>query len=113
MPRKNARKREKIISRAMGNRGKTHNPALEAFENARQTREKKKKAGRVYASDDPIRDRTDTRSVITGTFSYSGRGFGFVTPDEGFGREDVFIPPRETMGAMTGASSPATVARML
>ncbi len=102
MPRKNARKREKIISRAMGNRGKTRNPALEAFENVRQTREKKKKAGRVYASDDPIRDRTDTRSVITGTFSYSGRGFGFVTPDEGFGREDVFIPPRETMGAMTG-----------
>ncbi len=102
MPRKNARKREKIISRAMGNRGKTRNPALEAFENARQTREKKKKAGRVYASDDPIRDRTGTRSVITGTFSYSGRGFGFVTPDEGFGKEDVFIPPRETMGAMTG-----------
>ncbi|MBR4896145.1 MAG: hypothetical protein IKZ41_06945, partial [Clostridia bacterium] len=86
------KKRERAISRAMGKRGKKQNPALEAWENASHVREKKKKAGRVYASD----DARDSRAVISGTFSYSGRGFGFVTPDEGFGTEDVFIPPRET-----------------
>jgi len=98
LPRKNVKKRERAISRAMGKRGKKQNPALEAWENASHVREKKKKAGRVYASD----DARDSRAVISGTFSYSGRGFGFVTPDEGFGTEDVFIPPRETGGAMTG-----------
>ena len=98
MPRKNAKRREKAISRAMGKRGKKQNPALEAFENAPRAREKKKKAGRVYASG----GREDVRPVIPGTFSYSGRGFGFVTPDDGYGGEDVFIPPRETGGAMTG-----------
>ncbi len=44
-------------------------------------------------------------TALTGTFSYSGRGFGFVIPDEESikdGITDVFIPPRETKGAMTG-----------
>ena len=107
MPRKNAKRREKVISRAMGKRGRKQNPALEAFENAPRVREKKKAAGRVYASD----DRLDTRTVITGTFSYSGRGFGFVTPDEGDGTGDVFIPPRETSGAMSGDRVTVSVKR--
>lgn len=43
-----------------------------------------------------------TVDKITGTFSYSGRGFGFCVPDSEYNLEDVFIPPRKTMGAMTG-----------
>lgn len=42
---------------------------------------------------------------IQGTFSYSGRGFGFVVPDEEYatdGIADVFISPKDTQGAMTG-----------
>lgn len=37
-----------------------------------------------------------------GVFSYSGRGFGFCIPNSEYGCDDVFIPPRDTMGAMTG-----------
>ncbi len=39
---------------------------------------------------------------LCGTFSYSGRGFGFVVPDGDDGDNDIFVSPRETMGAMTG-----------
>lgn len=39
---------------------------------------------------------------VDGTFSYSGRGFGFVIPDGETADNDIFISPRETMGAMTG-----------
>lgn len=41
---------------------------------------------------------------IEGTFSYSGRGFGFVVPDEEYASTngDVFISPKDTAGAMTG-----------
>ncbi len=41
-------------------------------------------------------------TTIEGTFSYSGRGFGFCIPDEEYGLPDIFLPPRMTMGAMTG-----------
>ncbi len=44
--------------------------------------------------------------VFTATFSYSGRGFGFAVPiaeeNPTIDLPDVFIPPRETKGAMTG-----------
>lgn len=43
-----------------------------------------------------------TVDKVEGTFSYSGRGFGFCVPDPEYNLEDVFIPPRKTMGAMTG-----------
>ena len=87
-------KREKELSRAMGkyksknsrtgsrdhHHRKSHHPTYESMKNpASYTTEK-----------------------ITGTFSYSGRGFGFCMPDPEFGLEDVFIPPKKTMGAMTG-----------
>lgn len=44
------------------------------------------------------------KHTVHGTFSYSGRGFGFCVPDEEYGMPDIFIPPRKTMGAMTGDS---------
>ncbi len=55
------------------------------------------------------RHRTSGESTVTGTFSYSGRGFGFCTPDAVYGLEDIFIPPRETMGAMSGDRVTVTV----
>ncbi len=55
------------------------------------------------------RHRTGGEFTVTGTFSYSGRGFGFCTPDADYGLEDIFIPPRETMGAMSGDRVTVTV----
>ena len=37
--------------------------------------------------------------VIEGTFDYSGSGFGFCRTESG---DDVFIPAKYTLGAMTG-----------
>lgn len=95
--RKSKVKREKAIRKAMGgykapehkkphgnSHGKSHAPRYSTF----------------YSSDD---------MVVTGTFSYSGKGFGFCIPDPEFreqlaamGVDDIFIPPRSAMGAMTG-----------
>lgn len=46
--------------------------------------------------------KIDASATIEGVFSYSGRGFGFCVPDESFKTGDIFIPPRCTMGAMSG-----------
>ena len=48
--------------------------------------------------------KKNTAYKIEGTFSYSGRGFGFVVPDEEYASTngDVFISPKDTAGAMTG-----------
>lgn len=109
MPRKNARKREKAIRAAMGTLRRHKNPALEAAERSRRTASHK-----TAGKPEPARERTYSSDpapffsetvVISGTFSYSGRGFGFCRPDEEFAEEipgDVFIPPRLTKGAMTG-----------
>ena len=47
-------------------------------------------------------NKTSFGVTVEGTFAYSGRGFGFCIPDEDYGLPDVFIPPRMTMGAMSG-----------
>ena len=112
MPRKNAKKREKAIRKAMGSFGKKKNPALEkasgrrgsvrrageprSFDLPERRSGKSSSPGgkRLYASDDAL-------SAVSGTFSYSGRGFGFLVPDPEFARAgigDVFIPPRQTAG---------------
>ena len=39
---------------------------------------------------------------IIGTFRANPRGFGFVTPLESAAHVDLFIPPGDTMEAMTG-----------
>lgn len=46
--------------------------------------------------------KTSFGVTVEGTFAYSGRGFGFCIPDENYGLPDIFIPPRMTMGAMSG-----------
>ena len=50
---------------------------------------------------------------VEGRFSLSQRGFGFVEPDAADGPtrgEDVFVPPEETLGAVTGDLVTAEVA---
>ncbi|MFN4242878.1 MAG: ribonuclease R [Tepidisphaerales bacterium] len=41
-------------------------------------------------------------SEFLGTYSHNPRGFGFVTPDDPTAKEDIFIPPGENGGALTG-----------
>ncbi|MCI4445826.1 MAG: ribonuclease R [Candidatus Aminicenantes bacterium] len=42
-------------------------------------------------------------SLIRGTFSLHPRGFGFITPESPeLGTQDIFIPPHQTSGAITG-----------
>ena len=86
-------KREKELSRAMG-KYKSKNPK-------RGTSSGKSRSS--HPTYETMRNPASyTYEKITGTFSYSGRGFGFCVPDPEYGLEDVFIPPRKTMGAMTG-----------
>jgi len=99
--RTNKTKREKQISRSMGKyKSKSSDSrrrssaaerfaryASEAYEPRVSKRERKRYGDDVF---------------VTGTFSYSGKGFGFCVVDEEYGMEDIFISPRKTMGAMTG-----------
>lgn len=41
-------------------------------------------------------------SEFLGTYAHNPRGFGFVTPDDPTAKEDIFIPPGENNGALTG-----------
>lgn len=51
----------------------------------------------------PNRRKSDKGRMLRCTFQYSGKGFGFGIPaeEENF-PEDIFLPPDETCGAMTG-----------
>jgi len=87
------RKRERDIRRAMGTKRKNS----------------KKQAERKPGGEPSFRRGQKRRNMtlenVECIFSYSGRGFGFAEPLEtvGGGRaEDIFIPPHDTMGAMTG-----------
>ena len=40
-------------------------------------------------------------NLVTGRFEAHRDGYGFVIPDKS-GEKDLFIPPRRTMGAMSG-----------
>ncbi|MBQ4354888.1 MAG: VacB/RNase II family 3'-5' exoribonuclease [Clostridia bacterium] len=90
-------KREKSIRRAMGKYKSDR-------KNAHGSQRKNSRSSR---SQPPTYESMKNPAVrypeqIEGTFSYSGRGFGFCIPDPAYGMADVFIPPRKTMGAMTG-----------
>lgn len=100
---------EKFIKRAMKKYGpKNSKPSHHRADRfSDKSSDKTDRKPRVYAEKIPSprsRDNIDGK-ILTGTFSYSGRGFGFVvpTPDECEPEmPDIFIPPRETKGAMTG-----------
>lgn len=88
-------KREKQITRAMGkNKTKSGNKNRE--------HERSRSQHPTYSSMKPQNTSSAANDIIEGTFSYSGKGFGFCVPSPEYSVEDVFIPPRKTMGAMTG-----------
>ncbi len=98
--RKSVKKRERDLRRAMGTKRKTE----------------KKKSQTKSRHGDPFRNgkkrNTMTLTNVECIFSYSGRGFGFAEPVEspaGGKTEDIFIPPHDTMGAMTGDRVSVTV----
>ena len=98
--RKSKVKREKAIKKAMGGYKASAKNTNRSEKGNAAHRSAAPRYSTFYASDD---------MVITGTFSYSGKGFGFCMPDPEFrdqlaamGIDDIFIAPRKTMGAMTG-----------
>ncbi|WP_428387589.1 ribonuclease R [Mucisphaera sp.] len=48
---------------------------------------------------------------ISGRFSLHPRGFGFITPDDDRSHSDLFVPARDTAGALTGDTVRARVLR--
>lgn len=99
------KKREKQIARSMG-KYKSKSPRG----SGRGHRANDPDRFAKYASEPYYTEREGKRSrrrsgedtFITGSFSYSGKGFGFCVPDAEYKMDDVFISPRKTMGAMTG-----------
>jgi len=77
-----------------------------------RTKNKKKDFRRVVTGDRKAKaakrrrhafaNKTAFGVTVEGTFAYSGRGFGFCIPDEDYELPDIFLPPRMTMGAMSG-----------
>ncbi len=65
------------------------------------TGDRKAKAARRRRKHD-FSNKTSFDLTVEGTFAYSGRGFGFCIPDEEYELPDIFLPPRKTMGAMSG-----------
>ena len=59
-------------------------------------------AGHVVLGDGSVVGLPGLSGRITGTFRANPRGFGFVTPLEPAAHVDLFIPPGETLEAMTG-----------
>ena len=59
------------------------------------------KRGAVYKKKDNYLAPAD-RTVVRGEFLATSRGFGFVRPEGGGDREDIFIPARYTQGAFGG-----------
>ena len=59
-------------------------------------------AGHVVLGDGSTVGLPGLSGRIIGKFRANARGFGFVTPLESAAHVDLFIPPGETMEAMTG-----------
>ncbi len=94
------RKRERDIRHAMGRKRRSDKGTGRAKRSGESHRHGKKHS-------------TPTLENVECIFSYSGRGFGFGEPVElpagGERAEDIFIPPHDTMGAMTGDRVSVTV----
>jgi len=58
-------------------------------------------SGEVYRNRYGLYGLSERMNLITGFFEGHRDGYGFVIPDKQ-GQSDLFIPPRKTMGAMSG-----------
>lgn len=101
-----ARAKKRTIKQTTANGG----DGAKRMKHARETEETKagnaqsvEKNGRRLEKNGRESDRTSKGRMIRCTFQYSGKGFGFGIPLEGESfAEDIFLPPDETCGAMTG-----------
>lgn len=83
----------------MSHKPKTKNKSKRDYRKV-VTGDRKEKAARRRRHD--FANKTAFDVTVEGTFAYSGRGFGFCIPDEDYELPDIFLPPRMTMGAMSG-----------
>ncbi|MBI4688617.1 MAG: ribonuclease R [Nitrospirae bacterium] len=58
-------------------------------------------SGEVYRTRTGLYGAPEELNLVTGSFDAHRDGYGFVLPDK-HGERDVFIPPRKTLGAMSG-----------
>lgn len=72
------------------------------YEEFRHAFDELQNAGHVVLSESSLVGLPGLPSRITGTFRANPRGFGFVTPLQPGAHVDLFIPPGETLDAMTG-----------
>ncbi len=59
------------------------------------------KTGEIHKTKSGNFGLSDKMNLVTGTFDGHRDGYGFVMPEKS-GDRDLFIPPRKTMGAMSG-----------
>jgi ribonuclease R len=76
----------------------------EAFDQLRQ-------AGRVVIASRNLITLASASGRVVGTFRANPKGFGFVIPTEPTAHGDLFIPPDDTKGAMTGDIVSARIVR--
>jgi ribonuclease R len=83
------------LAKALGVESKDYEEFKRAFDELHR-------GGHVVLGDGSMVGLPGLSGRITGTFRANPRGFGFVTPLEPATHADLFIPPGETMEAMTG-----------
>jgi ribonuclease R len=83
------------LARALGVSSEDYPQFKEAFEGLRR-------AGQVVIGERNLVGLPAMSGQVIGTFRANPKGFGFVTPLEPTSHGDLFVPPDETSGAMTG-----------
>ncbi len=59
------------------------------------------RAGEIYRTKSGFYGLVEEMNLITGLFQAHKDGFGFIVPEKSGGK-DLFVPPRKTLGAMSG-----------
>jgi ribonuclease R len=92
------------LAKAFGVTGEDYPKFKSAFDELRQ-------GGQVVIGRKNLVTLPPLAGRIIGTFRANPKGFGFVTPLEPTSHDDLFIPPDETSGAMTGDTVAAKVVK--